>query len=271
MALTVDTRSIRRHRTSRSRSIQPSIPTIPSRISPYNSQTQVPRTTRGSLAAHTPRSTRAQPTTRPDDNPSAQYPLCHPLVCLQTRRHTVQPPIPTPRQATHRASKSHPPLRRPMVPPLLLQPHTRLVYLVISIRRPLALPLPWLPHLTRCTLPTNSFLGLPSSSRSNPLAQARPTVMVLPSSNSSNTIFLLIKQWPSNPFHQRQNARRAASSGSGMQTIYDQCMHLHLLDWAYQTQTSVCTNPGLLLRTHADPTEFCAASPSAHDNHLTDV
>ena len=36
-------------------------------------------------------------------------------------------------------------------------------------------------------------------------------------------------------------------------------------------QPSVCTNPGLLLRTHADPTEFCAAPSSAHDNHLTDV
>ena len=230
MALTVDTRSIRRRR-HRSRSIQPSIPMSPSRISPHSSQTQVPRTTKGSLAAHTPRSTLAQPTTRPDDNPSAQCPLCHPLVCLQTRKHIVQPPIPTPRQATRRASKNHPPPPRPMALPLLPQPHTRLVYQVISIHPPLALLPPWLPHRTRCTLPTNRFLGLPFNSP-RPLAQARPTAMVLPSSNSSNTIFLLINPWPSNPLHQPQNARRAASSGLGMQTIYDQRMHLNLLERA---------------------------------------
>ena len=272
MVPTVDTRSIRRRRHSRSRSIPPSTPTIPSRISPHSSQMQALHTTQASLAAHIPRSTPARLTTRPDDSPSAQSPLCRPLVCLQSRRHTVQTPIPTPRQAIRRASKSHPPRSRPMVPPLLLRLHTRLVFLVISIRPPLALPLPWPLLRTRCILPTSSSLGPPSSSsRSHSPAQARPAAMVLPSNRSSNTIFPRIRPWPSNPLHQRQNARRAASSGSGTRTIYDQCMRLHLLEWARQTQMSVCTTPGLLLRPLADPSGSCPASPSAYGEYLTDV
>lgn len=137
---TVDTRSIRRRRHSRSRSTQPSTPTILFRISQHSSQTQDPRSSRVSLAAHTPRSTRAQPTTPPEGSSLAQSPpLSRLLLSLQTRRHTVQTPIPMPRPAIRQASQSHPRPPLPMAPPLLRPPHTRLVYPVISIRHPLAL------------------------------------------------------------------------------------------------------------------------------------
>jgi hypothetical protein len=146
MAPTVDTRSIRRRRHSRSRSIQPSTPTIPSQISPHSSQTQA-----SAYLPAQPRRSHTQIDTRSAHHSPRRQPL-GPVSPLPS------PGLPSDSQAYRTTSDpyappSHPPsFQKPpatalvlWLPHCVLRPHTRLVYLVISIRPPLALPPPWLP------------------------------------------------------------------------------------------------------------------------------